>query len=84
MRLELFVLAAASFSLFSCLLELCPSLEKENKKQGRERKKLYTLFLNGDKCSYFFFHLDDWLLMPPCKVKVLILELSGYDQGKED
>ena len=78
MRLELFVLAAASFSLFSCLWK------KKTKNKEENKKNCIPCFLSGDECSYFFFHLDDWLLMPPCKVKVLILEFSGYDQGKED
>ena len=83
MRLRLFVLAAASFSLFSCLFFVHP-WKKKTKNKEENQKNCIRCFLNGDKCSYFFFHVDDWLLMPPCKVKVLIMELSGYDQGKED
>ena len=77
MRLQLFVLAAASSSLFSCLFFVYPfknknrkrNQKKKKREKGENKKLCVPCFLNGDKCSYFFFHLDDWLLMPPCKVK---------------
>ena len=84
----MFVLAAASFSLFSCLFFVYPWENKNRKRKQKTRKRAKKIcipcFLNGDKCIVFFFHLDDWLLMRSCKVEGLILELSGYDQGKED
>ena len=77
----MFVLVAASFSLFSCLFFVHP-WKKKTKNKEENKKKCIPCFLNGEKCSYFFFHLGDWLLMRSCKVKGLILKL--YDQGKED
>ena len=52
------------FSLF--VFVLFPSLEKENKKQGREQRKLYTLFLkwwqNNVVISSFILMIGFWCL----------------------
>ena len=73
MRLQLFVIAAASFFLFLCLFFVHPWKKQKQKKKTKnkeENKKLcIPCFVNGDKYSYFFFHLDDCLVMRSCKVK---------------